>query len=66
MKTEPGVNYSIVYVVLNPGEKNLPHRLSNPEAHHVLEGIGTIYIDDVPVPLHKGKLVLFLQTKFSM
>ncbi len=58
MGTDPEVNYSIAYVVLNPGERSLLHKLSNPEAYYVLEGFGTIYIDDVPVPLHKGKLVL--------
>lgn len=58
MTDDPGVNYSIAYVVVGPGEKNLPHRLSNPETHYVLEGTGTIYISDVPVPLRKGKLVL--------
>lgn len=58
MGTDPGVNYSIAYVVLNPGERSLLHKLSNSEAYYVLEGFGTIYIDDVPVPLHKGKLVL--------
>lgn len=55
--TELGVDYSIAYVLMEPGEKNLPHRLSNPEVHYVLEGSGTIYIDDVPVSLHEGKLV---------
>lgn len=58
MNNDPGVNYSIAYAVVDPGEKNLQHRLSNPEAYYVLEGCGTIYIDDVPIPLHKGKLVL--------
>lgn len=58
MKNDPGVNYSIAYVVVSPGKRNLRHRLSNPEAYYVLEGLGTIYIDDVPIPLHKGKFVL--------
>lgn len=58
MENDPGVNYSIAYAIVGPGEKNLRHRLSNPEAYYVLEGLGTIYIDDVPILLHKGKLVL--------
>ncbi|WP_440954834.1 cache domain-containing protein [Methanosarcina sp. Mfa9] len=55
--TELGVDYSIAYVLMEPGEKNLPHRLSNPEVHYVLEGSGTIYINDVPLSLNEGKLV---------
>ena len=66
MENVPGVNYSIAYVVADPGKKSLPHRLSNPETYYILEGSGTLYINDVPVTLHKGKLVLFLQMKFSM
>ncbi|AAM06559.1 TPA: cupin domain-containing protein [Methanosarcina acetivorans] len=58
MKNNPGINYSIAYAVVGPGEKNLPHRLSNPETYYTLEGNGTLYIDDVPVTLQKGKLVL--------
>ena len=54
---ELGINYSIAYAVMEPGEKGLPHRLSIPEVHYVLEGRGTIYIDNVPVPLREGKLV---------
>lgn len=58
VENDPGVNYSIAYVVVDPGEKNLPHRLSNPETYYVLGGNGMIFIDDVPLVLHKGKLVL--------
>ena len=58
MEKDPGINYSIAYAVMGPGEKNLKHRLSNPEAYYILEGTGTIYIDDIPISLHKGKLVL--------
>ncbi len=58
MEKDPGVNYSIAYVVVDPGEKSLQHRLSNPETYYTLEGNGTLYINDVPVTLHKGKLVL--------
>ncbi|WP_440947469.1 cupin domain-containing protein [Methanosarcina sp. T3] len=57
MENNPGINYSIAYEVVDPGEKSLPHRLSNPETYYTLEGNGTLYIDDVPVTLHKGKLV---------
>jgi mannose-6-phosphate isomerase-like protein (cupin superfamily) len=58
MESDPGINYSIAYVVMDPGEKSLPHRLSNPEIYYTLEGNGTVFVDDVPVTLHKGKLVL--------
>ena len=58
MESDPGINYSIAYVVMGPGEKSLPHRLSNPEIYYTLEGNGTVFVDDVPVTLHKGKLVL--------
>ena len=53
-----GVNYSIAYVMIDPGEKSLPHRLSNPETYYTLEGNGTLYIKDIPVPLDKGTILL--------
>jgi len=55
--TELGVDYSIAYVLMEPGEKSLQHRLSNTEVYYVLEGSGTIYINDVPLSLNEGKLV---------
>jgi len=58
MESDPGINYSIAYVVMGPGEKSLQHRLSNPEIYYTLEGNGTVFVDNVPVTLHKGKLVL--------
>lgn len=58
MESNPGINYSIAYVVMDPGEKSLPHKLSNPEIYYTLEGNGKVFVDDVPVTLHKGKLVL--------
>ncbi len=53
-----GINYSVAYIVMKPGEKNLPHRLSYPEAFFVNKGNGTLYIDKMPVPLYEGKIVL--------
>ena len=53
-----GINYSIAYVVMQPGEKNLPHRLSYPEAYFVNKGNGTLYVNDMPIPLYEGKIVL--------
>ncbi|HII00793.1 TPA: cupin domain-containing protein [Methanosarcinaceae archaeon] len=55
--TELGADYSIAYVLMEPGEKSLQHRLSNPEVYYVLEGSGTIYINDVPLSLDEGTLV---------
>lgn len=53
-----GVNYSIAYAIIKPGEKSLPHRLSYPETYFINEGTGIIYVDNMPVPLYKGKVLV--------
>jgi mannose-6-phosphate isomerase-like protein (cupin superfamily) len=52
------INYSVAYIVMKPREKNLPHRLSYPEAYFVNKGNGTLYVNDMPIPLSEGKIVL--------
>jgi len=54
---ELDLDYSIAHSIIEPGENNAPHLMSNPEVHYILEGEGTIYIDGIPVELRPGQLV---------
>lgn len=50
------LDYSIAHSVIDPGENNEPHLMSNPEVHYILEGEGVLYIDGIPVKLRPGQL----------
>ena len=54
---ELDLDYSIAHSIIEPGENNAPHLMSNPEVHYILEGEGVIYIDGIPVELRSGQLV---------
>ncbi|MFY1112560.1 MAG: cache domain-containing protein [Methanosarcinaceae archaeon] len=54
---ELDLDYSIAHSIIEPGENNAPHLMSNPEVYYILEGEGVIYIDGVPVKLRPGQLV---------
>ncbi len=54
---ELDLDYSIAHSILEPGEFNEPHLMSNPEVHYILEGGGVLYIDGIPVELRPGQLV---------
>jgi len=41
------ISYSLAHVVLKPGKKSQPHKLkSSSEVYYILEGKGTIHVDD--------------------
>lgn len=41
------ISYSLAHVILKPGKKSLPHKLkSSSEVYYILEGKGTIHVDD--------------------
>ncbi|MFZ2455954.1 MAG: ABC transporter substrate-binding protein [Candidatus Altiarchaeia archaeon] len=57
LKEHVDVDYSIAYVVLNPGQKTSAHMMKNPEVDYVLEGSGVMYINDKPVGMMEGLLI---------
>ncbi len=54
---ELAVDYSIAYVILEPGEKVQSHRMKNAEVYYILEGEGILYIDEVPIKMHQGQII---------
>ncbi len=51
------LNYSVAHAVIEPGENNAPHLMRNPEVHYILEGEGILYIDGIPVELHRDQVI---------
>jgi len=54
--SELKLDYSIAHSIIEPGENNELHLMSNPEVHYILEGEGVLYIDGIPVELRPGQL----------
>jgi len=57
-KKDLKINYSIVHAVLKSGESSLAHRLKTSiEVYYILEGTGTMCIDDETEEVHPGQVV---------
>lgn len=63
------LDYSIAHSFIEPGESIAPHLMKNPEVHYILEGEGILYIDGIPVELHKDQIIYIpagaVQTTFN-
>ncbi len=55
---DPATPYSLAHAVIEPGKSSLPHRLKErSEVYIVLEGRGTAYVDQKPIPLAPEELL---------
>ncbi|MBN2324385.1 MAG: cupin domain-containing protein [Spirochaetes bacterium] len=45
------IRYSLVHATLRSGETSLPHRLAASEVYYILDGCGTMHIDDETAPV---------------
>ena len=45
-KQDVALRYSLAHALVRPGEASLPHRLATSEVYYILEGRGTMYIDN--------------------
>jgi len=45
-KAELDIRYSLAHAILKPGLTSQPHKLKTSEVYYILEGIGTMYIED--------------------
>ena len=56
-KADLKLRYSLAHAVVNPGLKSQSHKLKNSEVYYILEGEGTMYIDEVNAKVHSGQAV---------
>lgn len=48
------LRYSLAHAIVKPGEVSLPHRLATSEVYYILEGTGTMHIDDEEAEVGPG------------
>jgi len=48
------LRYSLAHAFVKPGEVSLPHRLATSEVYYILEGTGTMHIDDEEAEVGSG------------
>ena len=51
--TQNGINYSLAQFILGPGKKSKLHKMSSTEIYYILEGSGTLYVNDESHHLEK-------------
>ena len=52
------IKYSIAHAIVKPGEASKPHKLkTSSEIYYILEGKGTMFIDDESAEVHPGQAI---------
>jgi mannose-6-phosphate isomerase-like protein (cupin superfamily) len=51
------LRYSLAHAIVKPGEVSLPHRLTTSEVYYILEGTGTMHIDDQEAEVGPGHTI---------
>lgn len=56
-KADLNLRYSLAHAVLKPGRTSQPHKLKTSEVYYILEGKGTMYIDDENATVHSSQTI---------
>lgn len=56
-KADLKLRYSLAHAILKPGLTSQPHKLKTSEVYYILEGEGTMYIDEENAKVHSGQVV---------
>ena len=56
-KEDLKLRYSLAHAVLKPGETSQAHKLKTSEVYYILEGRGTMYINDEAENVQSGQAV---------
>lgn len=56
-KADLKLDYSLAHAVLKPGLTSQPHKLKTSEVYYILEGEGTMYIDEENATVCSGQAV---------
>lgn len=51
------INYSLAHAKIKPGEKTFKHRLKMSELYYIIEGQGTMYIDNEEEKVSSGDAI---------
>ena len=56
-KDKIALRYSLAHAIVRPGNTTKPHRLKTSEVYYIIEGEGTVHIDDHSAPVRPGSTV---------
>lgn len=56
-KDKIALRYSLAHAVVRPGDTTRPHRLRTAEVYYILEGEGTMHINDNSAPVRPGTTI---------
>ncbi|UCB52660.1 MAG: cupin domain-containing protein [Candidatus Zixiibacteriota bacterium] len=56
-KADLRIRYSLAHAKVKPGQSSLPHRLKTSEVYYILEGEGTMHVDDEFAAVHSGQAI---------
>jgi mannose-6-phosphate isomerase-like protein (cupin superfamily) len=56
-KEKLALRYSLAHAVVKPGDTTWPHRLRTSEVYYIIEGEGTMHIDDSSAPVRPGSTI---------
>lgn len=56
-KADLQLRYSLAHAVVKPGLTSHPHKLKTSEVYYILEGEGTMYIDEEHAEVHSGQAI---------
>jgi mannose-6-phosphate isomerase-like protein (cupin superfamily) len=51
------LRYSLAHAVVRPGDTTKPHRLKTSEVYYIIEGEGTMHINDDSAPVRPGSTI---------
>ena len=52
-----GISFSLAHSIILPGKSSKPHKMKSAEVYFVLEGKGTIHVDDEIKEIHQNESV---------
>jgi len=56
-KDKIALRYSLAHAVVRPGDTTKPHRLRTSEVYYIIEGEGTMHINDDSAPVRPGSTI---------
>lgn len=56
-KDDLNLRYSLAHAIVKPGQTSKKHRLKTSEVYYILEGRGTMHIDDEKAEVEAGQVV---------
>jgi mannose-6-phosphate isomerase-like protein (cupin superfamily) len=57
LKDDMKLRYSLAHAIVKPGNASTKHKLKTSEVYYILQGTGTMYIDDESAEVKQGQAI---------